>query len=222
MSVGGLLTEIHTRPQPREEPQSDAPHAPRIAAVVLAAGLSSRMGENKLLVDIGGQPLIRRTVQTALESHASPVIVVTGRDAALIERALGGLDVRFIKNDEFAKGLSTSLKSGLSQVPAESDGAVVVLGDMPSVTSALLDTLIAAFNPADGRAICVATHAGKRGNPVLWARRFFPEMAAIEGDVGAKHIIAANDELVCEVEAQTDAPLVDIDTKEDLAAFTAR
>ena len=222
MSVGGLLTEIHTRPQPREEPQSDAPHAPRIAAVVLAAGLSSRMGENKLLVDIGGQPLIRRTVQTALESHASPVIVVTGRDAALIERALGGLDVRFIKNDEFAKGLSTSLKSGLSQVPAESDGAVVVLGDMPSVTPALLDTLIAAFNPADGRAICVATHAGKRGNPVLWARRFFPEMAAIEGDVGAKHIIAANDELVCEVEAQTDAPLVDIDTKEDLAAFTAR
>jgi molybdenum cofactor cytidylyltransferase len=99
---------------------------------------------------------------------------------------------------------------------------MIVLGDMPSVTPALLDTLIAAFNPAEGRAICVAAHEGKRGNPVLWARRFFPEMMAVEGDVGAKHIIAANDELVCEVEVSTDAPLVDIDTREDLAAFTAR
>jgi molybdenum cofactor cytidylyltransferase len=107
-------------------------------------------------------------------------------------------------------------------VPPENDGALIVLGDMPSVTPALLYTLIAAFDPGEGRAICVATHAGKRGNPVLWARRFFPEMMAIEGDVGAKHIMAANDELVCEVEAPDDAPLIDIDTKEDLAAFTGR
>jgi molybdenum cofactor cytidylyltransferase len=150
------------------------------------------------------------------------VIVVTGRDAERIEQALSGLDVRFVKNPDFAKGLSTSLKCGLNAVPEASDGAMIVLGDMPSVTPALLDTLIAAFNPAEGRAICVATHGGKRGNPVLWARRFFPEMMAIEGDVGAKHIVAANDELVCEVEVSTDAPLVDIDTREDLAAFTAR
>ena len=222
MGVGGLLMEIATRPQPREEEPSETPHAPRIAAVVLAAGLSSRMGENKLLVEISGQPLIRHTVQAVLASHASPVIVVTGRDAEKVGYALSGLDVRLIKNDDFAKGLSTSLKSGVNAVPAESDGALIVLGDMPSVAPALLDTLIAAFNPAEGRAICVATHGGKRGNPVLWARRFFPEMMTIEGDVGAKHIIAANDELVCEVEASTDAPLVDIDTKEDLAAFTAR
>jgi molybdenum cofactor cytidylyltransferase len=107
-------------------------------------------------------------------------------------------------------------------MPEENDGALIVLGDMPSVTPALLDTLIAAFDPGEGRAICVATHAGKRGNPVLWARRFFPEMMAVEGDVGAKHIMAANDELVCEVEAPDDAPLIDIDTKEDLAAFTGR
>jgi molybdenum cofactor cytidylyltransferase len=222
MGVGGLLTEIATRPQPREEEPSDVPHAPRIAAVVLAAGLSSRMGENKLLVDIGGQPLIRRTVQAALASHASPVIVVTGRDAERMEQVLSGLDVRFVENPDFAKGLSTSLKSGLKTVPPENDGVLIVLGDMPSVTPALLDTLIAAFDPVEGRAICVATHGGKRGNPVLWARRFFPEMMAVEGDVGAKHIMAANDEMVCEVEAPDDAPLLDIDTKEDLAAFTAR
>lgn len=222
MGVGGLLTEIGSRPQPREEEPSATPHAPRIAAVVLAAGLSSRMGANKLLVEISGQSLIRRTVQAALASHASPVIVVTGRDAGRIEKALSGLNVRFVENLNFANGLSTSLKSGLNAVPGENDGALIVLGDMPSVTPALLDTLIAAFNPVEGRAICVATHAGKRGNPVLWARRFFPEMMALEGDVGAKHIVAANDEMVCEVEAPDDAPLIDIDTKEDLAAFTAR
>ncbi len=222
MGVGGLLTEIATRPQPREEEPSAAPHAPRIAAVVLAAGLSSRMGENKLLVDVGGQPLIRRTVQVALASHASPVIVVTGRDAGRVREALVGLDVRFVENPDFAKGLSTSLKSGLKAVPEENDGAMIVLGDMPSVSPALLDTLIAAFDPGEGRAICVASYAGKRGNPVLWARRFFHEMMAIEGDVGAKHIMAANDEMVCEVQAPDDAPLIDIDTKEDLAAFVAR
>lgn len=222
MGVGGLLTEIGSRPQPREEEPSPAPHAPRIAAVVLAAGLSSRMGENKLLVEISGQPLIRRTVQAAVDSHASPVIVVTGRDGDRVKQALSGLDVRFMENPDFAKGLSTSLKSGLKAVPSENDGALIVLGDMPSIATALLDTLIAAFNPGEGRAICVATHGGKRGNPVLWARRFFPEMMAIEGDVGAKHIMAANDELVCEVEAPDDAPLVDIDTEEDLAAFSAR
>lgn len=221
MGVGGLLMEIATRPQPREE-ELQVPHAPRIAAVVLAAGLSSRMGQNKLLLEISGQPLIRRTVQAVLASQASPVIVVTGQDAERVHAALSGFDVQFTKNNDFAKGLSTSLKCGLKAVPDESDGALIVLGDMPLVTPELLNTLIAAFNPAEGRAICVATHAGKRGNPVLWARRFFPEIMTIEGDVGAKHIIAANDEMVCEVEVSTDAPLTDIDTKEDLAAFTAR
>ena len=117
--------------------------------------------------------------------------------------------------------MSTSLKSGLKLVPEDCDGALIVLGDMPAVTPTLLNTLIAAFNPTEDRAICVATHAGKRGNPVLWARCFFSEMMAIEGDVGAKHIMAANGELVCEVEAATDAPLVDIDTREDLATFAA-
>lgn len=221
MGVGGLLTETPTRPQSRNERSADTSFAPKIAAVVLAAGLSSRMGENKLLVDLAGQPLIRRTVENAIQSNVSPVIVVTGRDATRVEQTLSNLDVQFCKNEDYAKGLSTSLKSGLKLVPEDCDGALIVLGDMPAVTPTLLNTLIAAFNPTEDRAICVATHAGKRGNPVLWARRFFSEMMAIEGDVGAKHIMAANGELVCEVEAATDAPLVDIDTREDLATFAA-
>ena len=99
---------------------------------------------------------------------------------------------------------------------------MILLGDMPDVSSELIDRLIAAFDPAEDRAICVAARLGKRGNPVLWARRFFPEMMALEGDVGAKHLIAAYDELVCEIEAGDDGPLIDIDTPEALAAYRAR
>jgi len=93
---------------------------------------------------------------------------------------------------------------------------------MPGVSAALLDRLIAAFDPSEGRAICVATRHGKRGNPVLWARRFFEEIMALEGDVGARHLIAQNAELVCEVEADDDAPLTDIDTPQMLADYQAR
>jgi molybdenum cofactor cytidylyltransferase len=99
---------------------------------------------------------------------------------------------------------------------------VIVLGDMPSITADHLNALIAGFRPADGRAICVATHQGKRGNPVLWARRFFQEIMGLEGDVGAKHIIATNDDLVYEIEFATDAPLVDIDTPDDLHTYLAQ
>jgi molybdenum cofactor cytidylyltransferase len=82
--------------------------------------------------------------------------------------------------------------------------------------------MIDAFDPAENREICVATSGGKRGNPVLWGRRFFADLLGIAGDVGAKHLIAENEEMVCEVEANDDGPLTDIDTPEALAAWLAR
>jgi molybdenum cofactor cytidylyltransferase len=217
MGVGGLLMEIPTRPQPRDEPE--VLRAPNIAAVVLAAGASSRMGSNKLLTEIGGKPMVRRVVEAVAATAATPVIVVTGKDAEKVEAALAGCTVRLVNNPEFAKGLSSSLKCGMKALPEDCNGAVILLGDMPDVSAALIDKLIAAFNPMEGRAICVATHGGKRGNPVLFARRFFAEMESIEGDVGARGLIGAYPELVCEVEAGTDAPLIDIDTPETLAAY---
>jgi molybdenum cofactor cytidylyltransferase len=150
------------------------------------------------------------------------VVVVTGNAAADLERALAGLKIAIVNNSDYATGLSSSLKCGLRAVPGICDGAMVLLADMPGVTSALIDKLIAAFDPAAGRGICLATRLGKRGNPVLWARRFFPEIEALEGDVGAKHLLAQYEELVCEVEAEDDGPLVDIDTQEALAAYRAR
>jgi len=219
MGVGGLLMEIPTRPQPREERPLAVPKAPKIGAVVLAAGLSSRMGSNKLLADVRGKPMVRHAVEAAVASHADPVVVVTGHAADRVKAALAGLAVQFAHNPDYAEGLSASLKRGLNALPDDCDGALVMLGDMPGVTAALLDKTIAAFDPAEDRAIVVATRHGKRGNPVLWARRFFPEMLAIEGDVGARALIGAYGDLVCEVEAADDAPLTDIDTPEALAAY---
>jgi molybdenum cofactor cytidylyltransferase len=178
------------------------------------------MGSNKLLAEWRGKPLVRWTVEAALASEARPVIVVTGHEPAKVEAALKGLDVRFTHNLHYASGLSTSLKTGIHAVPANSDGAIVLLGDMPEITPSLIDRMIAAFSPADGRSICSAVHENKRGNPVLWARGFFPEIAALSGDMGARELIAAHEELVCDLEAGG-AVLRDIDTPDALAALRA-
>jgi len=120
MGVGGLLQEIASRPQPRDVEHAPL-RAPRIAAVVLAAGLSSRMGTNKLLQEWRGIPLLRWAVEAALKSDARPIIVVTGNDATRVEAVLKGLDVRFVHNPNYREGLSTSLKAGIQAVPASAD-----------------------------------------------------------------------------------------------------
>jgi molybdenum cofactor cytidylyltransferase len=216
MGVGGLLMEIVTRPQPREAPQKDGR---RVAAIVLAAGRSTRMGgPNKLLAELNGKPLVRIAVEAALRSRADPVIVVTGHERERVEAALAGLSVRWVHNPDYAQGLSTSLKAGIAALPPQADGVVVCLGDMPQVRPAMIDRLIAAFDPARGALIVVPTIGGKRGNPVVWSRRFFPELIALEGDVGARHVIGTYGEAVVEVPADG-AVLVDVDTPEALSAL---
>jgi len=215
MGAGGLLTEIASRPLPRNEACAPAapPAMPRIGAVVLAAGRSRRMGTvNKLLADVGGGTMVASVVDAALASRARPVVVVVGHQAEDVRAALTSRDVSFVDNPDFADGISTSLRAGLRALPEGIDGALICLGDMPRVSSQQLDRLIAAFNPVEGRAICVPTVRGKRGNPVLFARRFFEEMEAVSGDVGARHLIGELPELVCEVEMADDGVLLDVDT----------
>jgi molybdenum cofactor cytidylyltransferase len=216
LGVGGLLMEIVTRPQPREEPVKPGK---KIAAVVLAAGRSTRMGgPNKLTAEIKGKPLVRLAVEEALASHASPVIVVTGHQREQVEAALAGLDVRLVHNPDFAKGLGTSLKVGVAAVPADADGVVVCLGDMPQVNASLIDRLIAAYDPEKGALVVAPVSDGQRGNPVLWSRRFFPDLMAITGDVGARHLLAGYGEAVAEVPVQEQGAFVDVDTPEALTA----
>ncbi|MGA2129242.1 MAG: molybdopterin-binding/glycosyltransferase family 2 protein [Xanthobacteraceae bacterium] len=220
MGVGGLLMEIVTRPQPREAPAEPARR--QVAAIVLAAGRSTRMGgPNKLLAEISGKPLVRIAAEQALASRARPVIVVTGHERARVEAALAGLPVRLVHNPDYADGLSTSLKAGLAAVPADVDGAIVCLGDMPQVSSALIDRLVCAFDPEFGALVVVPTIGGKRGNPVVWSRRFFADLARLEGDVGARHLIASYAEVVAEVALEDAAALTDVDTPEALRAVKA-
>ena len=220
LGVGGLLMEIVTRPQPRAEAEPE--RGKRIAAVVLAAGRSTRMGAvNKMIAEIGGKPLIRIAVEQALASHAAPVIVVTGHQREKIEKALAGLAVRFVHNPEYAEGLGTSLKAGVAAVPAAADGAIICLGDMPQVDSALIDRLIGAFDPERRALIVVPSIEGRRGNPVVWSRRFFHDLMQIQGDFGARHLIGAYAEAVIEVPVVGAAALTDVDTPESLSAVKA-
>jgi len=220
LGVGGLLMEIVTRPQPRAVPVPEKGH--RIAGLVLAAGRSTRMGgPNKLLEEINGKPLVRIVAEQALASRASPVIVVTGHQRERVERVLAGLPVTVVHNPDFADGLSTSLRAGIKAVPPDADGAIVTLGDMPQVRAKLIDRLIAAFDPERGALVVIPTIDGKRGNPVLWARRFFPDLLAVEGDIGARHLIAGYAEAVAEVAIEDAAALTDIDTPEALIAVRA-
>ena len=218
MGVGGLLMEIPSRPQPRAATATEQPG--RVAAIVLAAGQSRRMGrDNKLLALVEGRPMIAHAVDAMRESKADPVIVVTGHDAGRVGDVLDEASLRLVHNPDFADGLSTSLKVGLDALPDDVAGVLIGLGDMPRIKSGQIDRLIAAFDPFAGRAICVPTVRGKRGNPVLFATRFLPEMLQISGDVGARHLIGAHADEVFEIEMDDDAPLLDIDTPDALAAL---
>lgn len=225
MGAGGLLKDIPTRPMPRSrrragsgESDTVSARAPKIAAIVLAAGQSRRMGaENKLLAELDGKPMVRHVAEAVAASKASSMTVVLGHEADTVRAALADLKPSYAYNPDYAEGLSTSMKSGLAAVGEEVDGVVICLGDMPMVNTAILDKMIAAFDPVEGRAIVVPTRRGKRGNPVLFARRFFEEMARVSGDVGARHLIGNHEDLMVEIEVDDEAVLTDIDTPEALA-----
>jgi molybdenum cofactor cytidylyltransferase len=189
-----------------------------IAALLLAAGLSRRMGAQKLLLDIEGQPMVRRVAATCQQAGLSPIIAVLGYEADRVEQALAGLPVHCIRNENFSTGMASSLKLGLTALPADSDGALIVLADMPFVTAEDMRAPCAAFAPEQGRAICIPTYKGKRGNPVLLGRQCFAALAALTGDQGAKPFIQKNEDLVVEIPAGPGV-LRDIDTPEAYALY---
>jgi molybdenum cofactor cytidylyltransferase len=228
MGAGGLLKEMESRPAPRaaaEAPGYGA--APRartpIAAIVLAAGRSTRMGPlNKLLARLpDGQAMVARTLANVTASGAHPVLVVTGHEEEAIRQALAGESrIRFVHAETFADGMSASLQAGIAALAGEIGGALICLGDMPLVPPAVLREIIAAWDPDEGREIVIPIHDGQRGNPVLWGRRFFPELLNLQGDAGARQILHHHMEFVFELPVASDSVLRDFDTAEALATLS--
>lgn len=225
MGVGGLLKDTGARPLHRAKAVASpaAAASPRVAGIVLAAGRSSRMApHNKLLVpDRAGRPMVARVVDNLLSSAARPVIVVTGHRAEEVRAAVAGRPVQVVHAPEYLDGLSASLRAGIAAVPATASAALVCLGDMPLVTGRMIERLIEAYDPDEGRSVVVPTCRGKIGNPVLWDRRFFPDIAGLVGDVGARPLLERHSEHVAQVELGTDAVLRDFDTVESLATLPA-
>ncbi len=193
---------------------------PAVAAVVLAAGMASRMGTgagHKLLAEFSGVPLVRHCVETVLASNADRTVVVTGHRAADIEEALAGLDVSFVRNDDYASGMASSLITGLDAIAAEADGMLVVLADMPGISTPDLDRMIAAFPAQEGHAIVRAVADGKRGNPVILPRAAFSAVRRLQGDIGARQIIENSGLAVVDIDIGTAAHL-DLDTPDAVLA----
>ena len=216
MGVGGLLMEIPTRPQLRENGGRRQPV--KVWALMLAAGRSSRMGiGNKLLSEFDGEKLVSRSAARILASKAAGSIAVLGHQADEVSAALAGLDMKQVRNPDFAEGLSSSLKVGIRSMPPSVSGALITLADMPGITTADLDRMIDAFVQAGGKSIVRATHAGKRGNPVIMPRSLFFDINELEGDTGARQIIESAPLEIIDIELGPAASL-DVDTPEALAA----
>jgi molybdenum cofactor cytidylyltransferase len=199
----------------------------RVGAIVLAAGQSSRFRAaggpdlTKLVAKLDGKPIVRRVVEAALATKARPVVVVTGYARDSVEAAVADLDVGVVFNPQFAIGLASSLKAGLTATPRDVAGALVLLGDMPWIEPRLADALIDAFLAREGALAAVPLREGRHGNPVLLGRGLFEAAMRLTGDEGARRLIGAlsSGDLV-EVEASDTGVTFDIDTPDDLA--TAR
>jgi molybdenum cofactor cytidylyltransferase len=223
MGVGGLLKEVPGRPLPRARAARASTRHAEIAAIVLAAGRSTRMGKaNKLLADIDDAPMLRHVVEQLCATALGEIVVVTGHERERVETALAGLPVRFVHNPRCAGGMSTSLKAGIAALPKSAAAALVALGDMPAVDSALVDRLVAAFDPGESRDLVVPVHGGRRGNPAIIGRRHFAAVKRLAGDIGARAIFAGAPDSVVEVPAGDDRIFLDLDTPEALAAWRGK
>ena len=192
-----------------------------IHAVLLAAGRSERMGRNnKLLLNVDGIPLVRKSAINILNSNVTSMTVVTGFDENKIVNALSGLNVNFVKNINFREGLSSSLKAGLANITPTPSAVIICLADMPKIQPEHINQLIENFDPLKGWEICIPTNNGKRGNPVLIGSRFFPHIFETSGDFGAKQIMKQHSDKIVEVEIGTSDIHFDIDTQYEYENFT--
>jgi molybdenum cofactor cytidylyltransferase len=192
-----------------------------IAGIVLAAGQSSRLGRPKQLLPVHGEPLIRHTLRRVLASSLDQVILVVGQEADEVRAAVADLPVACVFNADAAAGQSTSVRAGLAALSPDVAAAVFILGDQPGVDPNVIDTLIASWRET-GAPVVVPRYEDRMGNPVLFDRRLFPELAALEGDTGARPVVRAyHDSGELHVAPVAGPAPPDVDTEADYAALIA-
>lgn len=186
-----------------------------IAALILAAGRSLRMGTPKLLLDLGGQSLIRHVIGSARASRCDDVLVVVGDAADRVGREAAAAGVRTVRNPRYREGMGTSLAAGIAALPPECEAAVVLLGDQPRVGAATINALIDAYR-ATGKPLVASRYGNVAGAPTLVARPLFAEALGLSGDRGGRPLFERHPDLVAEVTLAEEAAW-DVDTPEDLA-----
>lgn len=193
----------------------------RIAAVLLAAGESRRMGErNKLALDIGGEPLLRRTARVLLASCVCEVVVVLGHEAPRMSELLHGLRLRTVMNHRYAEGQMSSVHCGLAALGGDYDGVMIALSDQPLIEPADIDRLVEGFARRRHGSVLVPVHAGERGNPIILAWRHRAEILGAGRNLGCKRLIERNPELVITLEFEHSRLITDLDSPEDYARLS--
>ncbi len=192
-----------------------------IAAIILAAGQSSRMGQHKLLLPLLGKPLLLHVVANTIAAGCDDVLVVIGYHAEAIRQLLSDQPVRLIENPDYAQGQSTSMRAGIAALSPQTEAALLVLGDQPLVSPAIMQRLMRVWRDT-ARPIVAPYYAGQRGNPVLFARTLFAELLAVTGDQGGREVLqrhAAEVEPVHIAEAEA---VQDVDTWQEYQTLLQR
>ena len=192
----------------------------RVAGVVLAAGTSSRMGRNKLFLPLGGISVLRRAVAAARGAGLDPVLVVLGHESDRALAELQGLPCTPVINEEYARGMNTSVRAGISAVPDDASGAVVMLADMPFVTAGMVRGLVERYRSSE-TPLVVSTYGDVLAPPILYGRALFPELRALDGDGCGKRVVKAHREEAVEV-AWDPVALADLDVPEDVERVRTR
>ena len=200
-----------------------APSNPLIYAIILAAGSSKRFpGTNKLLAPVHGVPIIQRVTTAICEANTKTTLVITGKDHALTKPLLASQNLQCIQNRDYSQGMGTSLTKGIDSIPEDNwDGILICLGDLPNLTTKLVNTLIQTFQAENANSIIIPIHQGRRGHPIIFPYRYRNQLSQLTGDKGARDILKKERNAITELEVDTPAIFQDIDRPEDLSKLNA-